>query len=163
MGNLNTLDILALLILLISVVTAIAKGLVMELLSLASVVVGVVLAVVFYPDLASFFGVLGLSLCFQRLPTRVHPQLQAQLSAPIWHGLRDCRATWCEGEEPVQREEPGEQQGGVGEEGAMWHGAGWRGVGWTARHTTLAPNRSFRQRRMSGPPEEKSAYMPKYP
>jgi membrane protein required for colicin V production len=60
MGNLNYLDILALLILLISVVTAVVKGLIMELLSLASVVAGLFLAVVFYPDLAGFFGFLGL-------------------------------------------------------------------------------------------------------
>jgi membrane protein required for colicin V production len=61
-GNLNYLDILALLILLVSVVTAVAKGLMLELLSLASVVVGLLLAVMFYPDLAEWLGFLGLSV-----------------------------------------------------------------------------------------------------
>jgi len=59
MGNLNYLDILALLILLISVVTAVAKGLLLELLSIGSVVAGLFLAVVFYPDLARLLGGLG--------------------------------------------------------------------------------------------------------
>ena len=59
MGNLNYLDILALLILLISVVTAVAKGLILELLSIASVVAGLFLAVMFYPDLAGLLFILG--------------------------------------------------------------------------------------------------------
>lgn len=62
MGNLNYLDILALLILLISVVTAFAKGLFLELISLASVILGIFLAVLFYPDVAGLLGVLGLSV-----------------------------------------------------------------------------------------------------
>jgi membrane protein required for colicin V production len=62
MGDLNYLDILALLILLVSVVTAVAKGLILELLSIASVVVGLILAVMFYRDVAGMLGVLGLSV-----------------------------------------------------------------------------------------------------
>lgn len=62
MGNLNYLDILALLILLVSVVTAVAKGLFLELLSLGSVILGIFLAVLFYPDVAGLLGVLGLSV-----------------------------------------------------------------------------------------------------
>jgi len=62
MGTLNYLDILALLIMLVSVTTAVAKGLFLELLSLASVVVGIFLAVMFYPDVAGMLGVLGLSM-----------------------------------------------------------------------------------------------------
>jgi membrane protein required for colicin V production len=61
MGSLNYLDILALLILLVSVVTAVAKGLMLELISVASVVLGLFLAVMFYPDLAGFLGALGVS------------------------------------------------------------------------------------------------------
>lgn len=62
MGNLGYLDILALLILLISVATAVAKGLILELLSITSVVLGLILAVVFYPDLAGLLGNMGLSV-----------------------------------------------------------------------------------------------------
>ena len=61
MGNLNYLDILAILILVISAVTAIAKGLILELLSLASVVLGLVLAVMFYPQLAGMLALVGVN------------------------------------------------------------------------------------------------------
>jgi len=62
MGNLGYLDILALLILAVSVVTAVAKGLVLELFSLASVLLGLFLAVFFYPDLAGLLLAMGLSV-----------------------------------------------------------------------------------------------------
>jgi membrane protein required for colicin V production len=62
MGNLNYLDILALLILLVSVITAAAKGLMLELISIASVVVGLLIAVMFYSDAAELLGFLGLSV-----------------------------------------------------------------------------------------------------
>ena len=60
MGNLNYLDIIAVLIVLISVATAVAKGLILELLSLASVILGLFLAVLFYPQLAGMLVILGL-------------------------------------------------------------------------------------------------------
>jgi membrane protein required for colicin V production len=60
MGDLNYLDILAILILLLSVLTAAAKGLMLELLSLASVIVGLFLAAMFYPRLASMLGMVGI-------------------------------------------------------------------------------------------------------
>jgi len=62
MGNLNYLDILALLILLVSVITAAAKGLMLELISIASVVIGLFIAVMFYSDAAELLGFLGLSV-----------------------------------------------------------------------------------------------------
>ncbi|UCF35585.1 MAG: CvpA family protein [Acidobacteriota bacterium] len=53
---LNYLDIAALLIIAISVIAAMIKGILSELLSLGSVIVGIVCAVLFYPQAADFFG-----------------------------------------------------------------------------------------------------------
>jgi membrane protein required for colicin V production len=58
MEQMNVLDIVALLILILSILTALVKGLIIELLALASVVGGFVLAVFFYPELSSLLATL---------------------------------------------------------------------------------------------------------
>lgn len=58
--NLNSLDILALLVILISVLTAFLKGLTRELISLVSVVAGLVLAFLFYSEAAEWAAKFGL-------------------------------------------------------------------------------------------------------
>ncbi len=59
--NLNWLDILALAVLAISVVSAVIKGLVAEIVSLGSVVVGVFLAAFYYPRSSEVLARLGVS------------------------------------------------------------------------------------------------------
>ena len=61
MGTLNFLDILALAIIMVSVTTAVIKGLMVELLSLGSVLGAFYLSVFFYAQGATLFSMLGLS------------------------------------------------------------------------------------------------------
>ncbi len=58
-GNVTVLDIVAILILLVSVATAALKGFAAELISLASVVLGLVLAFAFYGRLGGILSHLG--------------------------------------------------------------------------------------------------------
>lgn len=53
---LNYLDIVALLIIVVSMIAAMIKGILSELLSLGSVLAGIVCAFLFYPHAADFFG-----------------------------------------------------------------------------------------------------------
>jgi membrane protein required for colicin V production len=57
----NVLDILAVLVILTSVITAMIKGFMIELISLGSVIAGVFLAVFFYQDASIFLERLGLT------------------------------------------------------------------------------------------------------
>lgn len=61
MGELNFLDVMALAIIAVSVITALVKGLTVELFSLASVVLGFYLAVYFYATAAALLSSAGLS------------------------------------------------------------------------------------------------------